>query len=341
MVRAMRTGLLLLSISAMSCATVPASGAAPDASGLIDSSQAFFKLVDGYDLKALEAMLPKEFERREANRSADLDWFLKSLEARKERGFPQVSERKWTELKLRQRGPTAVVTGFSEVKLLPAEGKPLVKVERHFTLVWAAEGGSWKLIHLEGEDSGIEAERARWNEAFRSGTGFNLQPNKFLMEVAKTRKPGLALDMGVGQGRNALFLASQGWKVTGVDISDEGVRIAQEAAKTAGLTLETVVQDADAWDWGTDKWDLVCLIYMGGQEWVGKVRQSLKKGGVVVLEYFMASDVASLGIGGFKPGELPELFKDGFKVLRYEEVEDVADYSLRKLKLVRFVAEKT
>jgi 2-polyprenyl-3-methyl-5-hydroxy-6-metoxy-1,4-benzoquinol methylase len=45
--------------------------------------------------------------------------------------------------------------------------------------------------------------------------------------VVRGRKPGKALDIGIGEGRNAIFLATQGWEVTGFDISDVGVRSAE------------------------------------------------------------------------------------------------------------------
>ncbi len=48
------------------------------------------------------------------------------------------------------------------------------------------------------------------------------------------RNPGRALDIGMGQGRNAVYLATQGWDVTGFDPSSEGVRIARSNAEKAG-----------------------------------------------------------------------------------------------------------
>jgi hypothetical protein len=50
------------------------------------------------------------------------------------------------------------------------------------------------------------------------------KPNQLLVEAVRHRKPGTALDVGMGQGRNAIFLAKEGWEVTGFDSADEGVR---------------------------------------------------------------------------------------------------------------------
>ena len=84
------------------------------------------------------------------------------------------------------------------------------------------------------------------------------------------------------------------------------------------------------------------MIYAGDDvKLVEKVKPSLKKGGVFVLEYFHAeSDAGKGGAGGWKSGALAALFKNGYKILRDEVVDDTADYSMRKQKLVRFVAEK-
>ena len=90
------------------------------------------------------------------------------------------------------------------------------------TLVWVRDGGAWKAASWQWVKGGLEADRDEWNAVYREGKEFNPAPNKFLVEMVKGRKPGLALDVAMGQGRNALYLASQGWRVTGIDISDEG-----------------------------------------------------------------------------------------------------------------------
>src|SRR5262245_53680580 len=79
--------------------------------------------------------------------------------------------------------------------------------------------------------------REAWNEVFTQRQGREFPHNRFLAEMIKGRKPGKALDIGIGEGRNALFLATQGWEVTGFDISDVGVRLAREAARSEELRV--------------------------------------------------------------------------------------------------------
>jgi len=195
-----------------------------------------------------------------------------------------------------------------------------------------------------------EYERQRWNYALTDSTWratrFNTQPNTLLVESVKGRKPGTALDVGMGEGRNAVYLAKQGWQVTGVDIADQAVALAQKQAQAAGTKINTVVQDADAYDWGKAKWDLIVLSYAGGREYANRVKQALRPGGIVVLEGFHADAVQQSGgkIGEgvvFQPDELRKLYAAaGLKILRYEEPMGVADFSKQHLRLVKLVAQK-
>ena len=145
----------------------------------------------------------------------------------------------------------------------------------------------------------------------------------------------------MGQGRNAVFMATQGWSVTGVDTADEGIRIAKQHAAEAKVSLNAIVGDADAFDMGANTYDLIALMYVGGAELSERIKTALKPGGVVVVEYFHKDMEAQFHhpMGAFGTGELEGLFS-GYKVLRSEVVEDVADFGDKKAKLVRFVAQK-
>lgn len=180
-----------------------------------------------------------------------------------------------------------------------------------------------------------------WNDTYREGTGFNQKPNALLASVVKSRPAGTALDVGMGQGRNAVFMATQGWAVTGVDTADEGIRIAKEHAAAAKVPLNAIVGDADAFEMGTATYDLIALMYVGGAELSDRIKTALKPGGVVVVEYFHKDMEAQFHhpMGAFGTGELEGLFS-GYKVLRSEVVEDMADFGEKKAKLVRFVAQK-
>jgi SAM-dependent methyltransferase len=192
-----------------------------------------------------------------------------------------------------------------------------------------------------------ELERQKWNAVLtgkETRVPFNTSPNQLLAETVKGRKPGMALDVGMGQGRNTLFLARQGWDTYGVDIADEAVTLAQDNARKAGLRITTFVEDAAEFDFGTNRWDLVVFIYSGGRNYVEQVRQSLKPGGLLVIEGFHRDATKLRKIGEavvFDTNELKNLYSAaGFTILRYEETEGIGDFGLQQMRLVKLVAQK-
>lgn len=178
-----------------------------------------------------------------------------------------------------------------------------------------------------------EEELARWDRMFATEPAhIRWEPSRFLSEVAPTLKPGEAIDVGMGSGRNALYLAQSGWRVTGVDTSAVGVERARARAVANKLSLAAVQSDMFTFDYGTERYDLVLFMYTGPVGDLGeRFVRALKSGGYLLIEHFA---------GGFEAGSLPKLFK-GLDVLRYGEDEDFPDYDLRnKGRVVRFLARK-
>jgi SAM-dependent methyltransferase len=116
---------------------------------------------------------------------------------------------------------------------------------------------------------------------------FTTEPNAFLISSIKDLKPGEALDVGMGQGRNAVYLATKGWDVTGFDISDEGLKAAAQNAAKAGVRLTTSHARFEDYDYGKERWDLIYFIYAGkllDPLYVARIRAALKPGGLVLIE---------------------------------------------------------
>lgn len=193
-------------------------------------------------------------------------------------------------------------------------------------------------------ESGPRLEVERWNTALTRATPtFNLQPNAFLAQMIADRPPGAALDVGMGQGRNALFLAQQGWTTTGFDPAERAVAAARVEAERVGLHLETSVVGIDDFDWGQRQWDLILLSYVGARKLVDRVVTALRPGGLLVVEAFHrdATKTASIGSGVvFESNELLHLF-DRLRIIRYEDVEAVADFGPRTAtsRVVRLAAQ--
>ena len=181
-----------------------------------------------------------------------------------------------------------------------------------------------------------------WNGKFSDPkTAFNRSPNQLLVDAIRDRKPGLAVDLGMGEGRNAVYLARQGWQVTGVDQSDVAVAQAKKRAMDVGVKLDAVVDDLDHFDLGRGRWDLVVLMYVHAwyrgakPQSVQRIVEALKPGGVVVIEGFAGNERYA-----FHSNELLRDFGD-LRILRYEDLEGQADWDPgRKSHIIRLVAEK-
>lgn len=87
------------------------------------------------------------------------------------------------------------------------------------------------------------------------------EPNRFLVEETTGVRPGRALDLGAGEGRNAVWLATQGWQVLAVDFSAVGLRKAADLASRSGVEVEVVVADA-ADELPPAGFDLVVVLYL-------------------------------------------------------------------------------
>lgn len=187
------------------------------------------------------------------------------------------------------------------------------------------------------------AQADQYNPIYRGEAGdvFARRPNQLLIDAVRNRAPGTALDVGMGQGRNAIFLAQAGWNVTGFDSADEGVRQASEQARRLGLNIQTEVTTIEEFDFGVARWDLIALIYAPTKTAAPHVERALKPGGIVVIEDRHLDTRRVWPAGSFGNNELVTLFP-GLRVLKYEDVWARPDWSAMQIdeRLVRLVAEK-
>jgi SAM-dependent methyltransferase len=175
--------------------------------------------------------------------------------------------------------------------------------------------------------------------------GFASTPSEFLVASIKGVTPGRALDLGMGQGRNAVELAVQGWSVTGVDVSGEAVAAAGRNAAKAGVKIDGIKSDYASFDLGRDAWDLVAMIFawapIDDPAFVERVRVSLKPGGLVVFENFVSTPEHPRApmVRALPPGATRTAFA-GFDIISYEELTDTGDWGGPDSNLVRMVARK-
>src|SRR5262249_120680 len=325
---------------AQTASVAPATDAVKEIEG---ATRQCFSALERGDTAALEAMLCEDFISIAPPRNLLLTKAqqIGALQQAKQDGQLRPVDRQWDASRVRFYGDTAVLTAAFFTKEPRATGKT-EEVAHGITHVWVKQNGRWRLAHAQRLTRTANDEGAFWSERYRVGTGFNLKPNRLLVEAVKEVKPGLALDVGMGQGRNALYLAQQGWDVTGIDLAEEGVRQAREQAQAQGLKLNALLQSWDDYDFGKDRWDLIALIYVGARDFTDRVVKALKPGGLLVIEAFHRDAARNRSIGGgvvFETDELKKLFP-GLRVLRYEEPEDIGDFGLQKVRLVRLIAQK-
>ena len=186
----------------------------------------------------------------------------------------------------------------------------------------------------------LDAEH--WNQYFAAEhPAFNTNPNGFLVEMIKGRRPGQALDVAMGQGRNSLWLAQKGWDVTGFDIADKAIAAAEQEAVELGMRIHTEVNTIEAFDYGENRWDLILLSYAGAGPSADRVERALKPGGILIVEAFHEDALKSMRIGGslFKTGELPARYPN-LRTVRYEEPIATPDFAQKPARVVRFCAQK-
>lgn len=337
----MRTLLLLLLAGCATTPAAPATAPALDDAAAMARVHAFFAAVDGHDSDAFRALTSAGFFLFEDAYVATADMLSKNWPKSVAAGRP-ARIRTCADEQLRRSGGAVIYLGDCKEHDPPHGERPAQDWQGWNTVALVPEDGAWKVAFWQWQRSGIEVERDRWNEAFRRGIAYTPEPNRLLVETVAGLAPGTALDVAMGQGRNALYLAEQGWQVTGVDISDEGVRLAKQAAAERGVALETVLANIDEYDFGAARWDLVTMIYAGTDKgWIERIKPSIKPGGLFVFEFFHKdpNDPNRSNFAGIGQGELAAAFA-GWQILRDEVVEDVADWGKTEAKLVRFVARK-
>lgn len=106
--------------------------------------------------------------------------------------------------------------------------------------------------------------REGWNRRYAAADRIHSTPvpNRFLVSEVADLTPGRALDLACGAGRNAVWLAERGWRVTAVDFSSVGLGIARDLAAARGMAVEWVEADVVTWMPPAGAFDLVCVLYL-------------------------------------------------------------------------------
>jgi SAM-dependent methyltransferase len=120
------------------------------------------------------------------------------------------------------------------------------------------------LGHEHREDRfGVAEQTAEWDARYseRDGAMWSGRPNGRLVAEVGALTPGRVLDVGCGEGADAVWLAQRGWTVTAIDVSDVAVSRAREAGQLNGAAVEWVCGDALQVPFSARSFDLVSMQY--------------------------------------------------------------------------------
>ncbi|HLA19281.1 MAG TPA: class I SAM-dependent methyltransferase [Dehalococcoidia bacterium] len=164
-----------------------------------------------------------------------------------------------------------------------------------------------------------------WDERYRNEDAVPERgPAAFLVEHHHLLpERGRGLDVAMGTGRNALYLASLGYEVTGIDVSGVAVERCREEAERRGLRIEAVQADLGSYRLPSEAYDVIIDFYYLQRELAPALVAALRPGGVLVFESF-TMEQRRFGWGPqqeeflLRPGELRTLFP-GLEELVYRE----------------------
>ena len=191
------------------------------------------------------------------------------------------------------------------------------------------------------------ADKEKWDQKYIDKPRL-LKPraaSEVVTEYASMGEGLAALDLACGSGRNTLYLAEEGFRVDAVDVAAIALDTVRKDALQRGVSeyVSPLLEDLDNFTPKSDFYDVIVMSNFLDRELIERTKVSLKMCGRYILETYMVDDsnekkdskVSNL----LNVGELKEIFRDGFKVLHYNEYENEA-YEIYRMKKQVIVVEK-
>jgi len=177
----------------------------------------------------------------------------------------------------------------------------------------------------------------RWDDRYSSEEfAYGEEPNNYLKEQLEKLSPGTVLFPAEGEGRNAVFAAKLGWKVSAFDISEEGKNKAIKLAETNNVSIDYQVGELETLNFQPGQFDALALIYAHfpaaiKSEIHKQLDQLLREDGIIIFEAFSKKHLEYLAInekvGG--PKDIESLFSieeiksdfPNYEIIELEEKE--------------------
>jgi SAM-dependent methyltransferase len=184
----------------------------------------------------------------------------------------------------------------------------------------------------------------KWNEKYRSESEIWLQmePRQLLTTFSHLLPGrGCALDAACGVGINTIFLAQQGLRTFGIDISAYALHLAKKRAHELGLTLELIVADLSNPWLPEDYFEVITNFHFLERSTFPVYQQALKTGGLIFFDAFIAlENTVNAPEYYLAPGELEHAFQN-FEIIHYAEHELEASCSHGQRGAAQLVARKS
>jgi SAM-dependent methyltransferase len=174
-----------------------------------------------------------------------------------------------------------------------------------------------------------------WDQRYsETGFAYGKSPNDFIREKARAFKPESSIVcLASGEGRNAVYLATLGHRVTAVDLSVVGLEKTRQLASEHGVDVETIQADLATFDPGVEIWDGATSVFAHVPPSVrgalhGRIVRALKPGGILLLEAYSPRHIEMPGRGG-PPPRAQEMFmrtedlKAELEGLDFETIQEV------------------
>jgi tellurite methyltransferase len=158
-----------------------------------------------------------------------------------------------------------------------------------------------------------------WDQRYRAGEQVFERPAPLVVEFTRGLAPGTALDLASGPGRNALYLAERGWRVTAVDGSSTAI----ELLRGNNPSIDARLADLETAEFELSPrcFDLVLSCYYLQRSLIPAMQLALRAGGLLIMIVRLADVGQSQGTATRAyPGELSAFF-DSWRILHYWEGE--------------------
>jgi tellurite methyltransferase len=157
-----------------------------------------------------------------------------------------------------------------------------------------------------------------WNERYRTSETDDA-PTPLLVETAGRLRPGKALDLACGTGRNALWLAHNGWSVTAVDGAPAAIEIVRRRAAAQKLAIDARVADLERREYTIEPgWDLIAICYYLQRDLFEPAKKAVAPNGMLLAIVHITEPGEEPTSTRLRPGELKAYFQD-WDILHYFE----------------------